>query len=72
MDEGVASTEAIDWAIRVGFDTRYSVFGMLEFIDWEGGDILYYASNYLAKNIDEVRFSPPEIVQRNMCEGRNG
>jgi len=72
VDEGVASAEDIDRAIRVGFGPRYSVFGMLEFIDWGGGDILYYASNYLAKNIDEVRFSPPAIVERNMREGRNG
>lgn len=72
VDEGVASAEDIDRAIRVGFGPRYSVFGLLEFIDWGGGDILYYASNYLAKNIDEVRFAPPAIVERNMREGRNG
>lgn len=72
VDEGVASAEDIDRAIRVGFGPRYSVFGLLEFIDWGGGDILYYASNYLAKNIDEGRFSPPAIIERNMREGRNG
>jgi 3-hydroxybutyryl-CoA dehydrogenase len=72
VEEGVASAEDIDRAIRAGFGPRYSVFGMLEFIDWGGGDILYYASKYLAKNIDEVRFSSPAIVERNMREGRNG
>lgn len=72
VDEGVASAEDIDRAIRVGFGIRYSVFGLLEFIDWGGGDILYYASNYLAKNLDAGRFSPPDIVARNMREGRNG
>ena len=72
VEEGVASAEDIDRAIRVGFGPRYTTFGMLEFIDWGGGDILYYASNYLAENIDQVRFSSPAIVGRNMREGRKG
>lgn len=72
VEEGVASAEDIDQAIRVGFGPRCSIFGLLEFVDWGGGDILYYASSYLAKNIDEVRFSSPAIVERNMREGRNG
>jgi 3-hydroxybutyryl-CoA dehydrogenase len=72
VDEGVASAEDIDRAIRAGFGPRYSVFGLLEFIDWGGLDILYYASNYLAKNIDEVRFSSPAIIERNLREGRTG
>ena len=28
---------------RYGFGFRYAVMGLLEFIDWGGGDILYYA-----------------------------
>ena len=36
----------IDKAIRHGFGFRYAVLGLLEFIDWGGGDILYYASRY--------------------------
>ena len=31
----------IDKAIRHGFGFRYAVLGLLEFIDWGGGDILY-------------------------------
>ncbi len=70
--EGVAEPEDIDRAIRTGFGPRYSVFGALEFIDWGGGDILYYASNYLSETIDKTRFSPPDIVRENMASGRNG
>ncbi|MBK6288321.1 MAG: 3-hydroxybutyryl-CoA dehydrogenase [Pseudomonadales bacterium] len=72
VEEGVASAEDIDKATRIGFGIRYAVLGMLEFIDWGGGDILYHASNYLAQNIDEQRFSPPDIVRRNMEQGRGG
>jgi 3-hydroxybutyryl-CoA dehydrogenase len=72
VEEGVASADDVDRAIRTGFGPRYTVFGPLEFIDWGGGDILYYASSYLADSIDEARFAPADIVRRNMEEGRNG
>jgi 3-hydroxybutyryl-CoA dehydrogenase len=71
VEEGVASAEDIDTAIRVGFGLRFSVLGMLEFIDWGGGDILFYASRYLAEAIDP-RFLPPKVIADNMAQGRNG
>ena len=72
VEEGVASAEDIDRAIRTGFGPRYTVFGPLEFIDWGGGDILYYASRYLAEAIDKKRFISPDIVQKNLATGRTG
>jgi 3-hydroxybutyryl-CoA dehydrogenase len=45
---------------------------MLEFIDWGGGDILYYASRYLTQALDSERYAAPAIVERNMQEGRIG
>jgi len=69
--EGVASAEDIDIAIRTGFGLRFSVLGLLEFIDWGGGDILYYASQYLERELGE-RYSTAEIVVENMRNGRNG
>ena len=69
--EGVASAEEVDKAVNSGFGPRFAVLGLLEFIDWGGGDILYYASNYLAEKVD-ARYRPPEIVERHMREGRNG
>ena len=51
VEEGVASAEDVDKAINVGFGPRFAVLGLLEFIDWGGGDILYYASEYLSKAI---------------------
>lgn len=72
VEEGVASAEDVDRAIRTGFGPRYTIFGPLEFVDWGGGDILYYASRYLSETIDKERFSSPNIVEENMAAGRNG
>ena len=72
VEEGVASPEEIDKAIKYGFGFRFAVLGMLEFIDWGGGDILYYASRYLTKALDNERYAAPDIVERNMGEGHIG
>ena len=72
VEEGVASAEDIDKAIKYGFGIRFAVLGMLEFIDWGGGDILYYASRYLAGALGNERYAAPDIVERNMAQGRIG
>jgi 3-hydroxybutyryl-CoA dehydrogenase len=72
VEEGVASAEEIDKAIRLGFGFRYAILGLLEFIDWGGGDILYYASRYLERSLGSDRYRAPEIISRNMQEGRIG
>jgi 3-hydroxybutyryl-CoA dehydrogenase len=71
VEEGVASAEDIDTAVRLGFGLRFSVLGLLEFIDWGGGDILYYASRYLEREVGP-RFASPDVIARNMEQGRNG
>lgn len=72
VEEGVASAEDIDKATKYGFGFRFAVLGLLEFIDWGGGDILYYASRYMTGATGEDRFSSPPIIERNMEEGRIG
>src|SRR5205807_6551845 len=72
VEEGVASAEEIDKAIKYGFGFRFAVLGMLEFIDWGGGDILYYASRYLTGALRSERYAAPEIVERNMRDGHIG
>jgi 3-hydroxybutyryl-CoA dehydrogenase len=72
VEQGVATAEEIDRAIKYGFGFRFAVLGLLEFIDWGGGDILYYASRYLTKALDSERYAAPAIVERNMQEGRIG
>jgi len=72
VEEGVASPEDLDKAIKYGFGFRFAVLGMLEFIDWGGGDILYYASRYLTKALDDPRYASPDIIERNMEAGHIG
>ena len=72
VEEGVASAEDIDKAIRYGFGFRYAVLGLLEFIDWGGGDILYYASRYLEGALHSDRYRAPEVIANNMRDGRIG
>jgi 3-hydroxybutyryl-CoA dehydrogenase len=72
VEEGVASAEDIDKAIKYGFGVRFATLGMLEFIDWGGGDILYYASRYLEGALGSDRYRAPEVISSNMHEGRIG
>lgn len=72
VEEGVATAEDIDAAIRYGFGLRYATMGLVEFIDWGGGDILYYASKYLQGALGSDRYAAPEIVERKMADGHTG
>lgn len=72
VEEGVATAEDIDKAVKYGFGFRFAVFGLLEFIDWGGGDILYYASRYLAQAMGDDRFEAPKVIHANMAQGKNG
>lgn len=71
-EEGVASAEDIDKATVFGLGFRFAILGMLEFIDWGGGDILHHASRYMADATGQERFEAPEVVKRNMEAGRIG
>ena len=72
VEEGAASAEDIDKATRYGLGLRFSAIGVVEFIDYGGNDILYYASRYLAERVSAERYATPEIVQRLMREGHLG
>ncbi len=72
VEEGVASAEDVDKATKYGFGFRFAVLGLLEFIDWGGGDILFRASEYMTQTTGEDRFSAPGIVTDNMQNDRNG
>lgn len=72
VEEGVATPEDIDRAVRAGFGPRYTAMGMCEFIDYGGLDILYYASRGMARALGAPRYEPPAIVERLMREGKRG
>lgn len=60
-EEGVASVETIDEALRAGFGFRLPIIGMLEFVDLGGVDILYHVNEYLQEELGD-RFENPETV----------
>ena len=72
VEEGVASAEDIDRATTYGFGFRFAVLGLLEFIDWGGGDILFHASAYMAGATGQDRFAAPDVIRDNMEKGRRG
>ena len=72
LEEGIATAEDIDRAIRYGFGFRYATMGVVEFIDYGGLDILYYASRYMSQSTGEARFAAPQIVNDHMQAGRTG
>jgi len=72
VEEGVATPEDIDRAVRAGFGPRYTAMGICEFIDYGGLDILYYASSSMARALAAPRYEPPAIVRRLMDEGKRG
>lgn len=72
IEQGIASPEDIDRAVRWGLGFRYANLGVVEFIDVGGLDILYYASRYLARATGDERYAPPAIVNEHMRAGRDG
>jgi 3-hydroxybutyryl-CoA dehydrogenase len=71
VEEGVASAEDIDTAIKYGFGFRFAVLGMLEFIDW-GGGTFWLRQPLSHPGARQRAHAAPEIVERNMREGRIG
>jgi len=72
VEQGIATAEDVDRAVRYGFGIRYATMGVVEFIDYGGLDILYYASRYMAQALADPRFAAPAIIDRYMHDGRRG
>lgn len=72
LEEGIAKAEDIDTAIRYGFGFRLSVFGLLEFIDLGGLDILYYADQFLYSAYKSERFKAPKLIEEKMKREERG
>jgi 3-hydroxybutyryl-CoA dehydrogenase len=72
VEEGVATPEDIDRAVRAGFGPRYTAMGLCEFIDYGGLDILYYASSAMARALEAPRYEPPALIRTLMEAGKRG
>ncbi|MCM2359652.1 MAG: 3-hydroxyacyl-CoA dehydrogenase NAD-binding domain-containing protein, partial [Geobacteraceae bacterium] len=64
LEEGVASAEDIDTAMKLGCNMP---MGPLEFQDFAGVDIGYYVGNIFYEYMKEPRFAPPGLL-RNMIK----
>ena len=71
VEQGVATADDIDRAVTSGFGIRFATMGPIEFVDWGGLDILYYANRYLSGELGD-RFRTPKIVDRLMKQGNLG
>ena len=72
LEEGIATAEDIDTAIKAGFGFRLAVLGLIEFIDLGGLDILYHASHYLFEKFKQDQYKPMESVIEKMKKGELG
>ena len=72
MEEGVASPEDIDKAIKYGWGYRFPVMGILEFIDVGGLEILYHASRSVSKELNRPDLECPKLVEDRFHEGSIG
>jgi 3-hydroxybutyryl-CoA dehydrogenase len=72
LEEGVATPEDIDTAIKAGFGFRLAVLGLIEFIDLGGMDILYHASHFLFSKLGESHYKPVTSIVEKMEKGEIG
>jgi len=70
LEDGIASAEDVDTAIKAGFGFRLCVFGLLEFIDLGGLDILYHADQFLYSTLQQEHFRAPPTVEEKMAKLR--
>ena len=69
LEEGIASKEDIDKAMRYGLNHPMGAF---ELQDYAGVDIGYHVMNYFAKEFGDNRWTPPTLLKNMIRAGRNG
>lgn len=72
VEEGVASPEDVDTAIKAGFGFRLAVLGLIEFIDLGGLDILFHASRFLYGKFGRDQYRPLRSIVEKMEKGEVG
>jgi 3-hydroxybutyryl-CoA dehydrogenase len=69
LEQGVASAEDIDTAMVLGY--RHPV-GPLKLTDMVGLDVRMHIGEYLAKELGNNAFEPPQLMRQMVREGRLG
>lgn len=71
VEEGIASAEDVDRAMKYGPGFRYPIIGPLETADLGGLDTFYYISSYLFEDLSHVK-EPQEILKNLMDSNQLG
>lgn len=71
VEEGIASPEDVDKAMKYGPGFRYPTIGPLETADLGGLDTFYYISSYLFNELSDVK-EPQDILKDLMEKGELG
>ncbi len=69
LEEGVATPEDIDLAVKAGLNYP---MGPFELQDFTGVDIAYYVMNYFYDEFKETRWNPPQAIKALMRAERMG
>lgn len=69
LQEGVASMEDIDMAVKLGLNYP---MGPFELMDYTGIDISYYVMEYFASEFHDGRWAAPQIIRQMVLAGRLG
>jgi 3-hydroxybutyryl-CoA dehydrogenase len=69
LEEGIASIEDIDTAVKLGLNHP---MGPFELHDFTGTDIGYYSLSYLCQEFQEPRWNPPNSLKLLIKAGRLG
>ena len=71
VEDGIATVEDVDKAMKYGPGFRYSVLGPFETCDLGGLDTFYYVSTYLLKELSDAK-EPTKLQQELMDKGDLG
>ncbi|MDE3112063.1 MAG: 3-hydroxybutyryl-CoA dehydrogenase [Chloroflexota bacterium] len=69
LEQGIASVEDIDTAVKNGL--RHPM-GPFELLDYTGLDIAYHVANVFFEEFKEPRMAPPPLLKRMVAAGRLG
>lgn len=68
VEQGIATFEDVDRAMKYGPGFRYPIIGPLETADLGGLDTFYYISSYLFNDLSDVK--EPQEVLKNLMENK--
>ncbi|MBU5314096.1 3-hydroxyacyl-CoA dehydrogenase family protein [Tissierella carlieri] len=71
VEEGIATFEDVDRAMKYGPGFRYPIIGPLETADLGGLDTFYYISSYLFNDLSDVK-EPQEVLKKLMDNNELG